>query len=233
MTAGPADWDWAAIAASLDRDGFALTPQALSAGECADLIALYDDDARFRRRIVMERHSFGAGSYGYFSEPLPPTVAALREALYAGLSPLANGAMERMRSGTRYPATLAEYRAICAAAGQTKPTPLLLRYEAGGYNRLHRDLYGELAFPFQATAMLSRPGEDFSGGHFLLVENRPRQQAIGAAVDIPQGCFILFPTNERPVLGARGYFKAGMRHGVSKVLSGERYTLGIIFHDAA
>lgn len=225
--------DWAAIADGITQEGYALTPPILSQGDCNHLIALYSDDSLFRSRIVMERHAFGAGSYAYFGEPVPPLVAELRAAFYAGLSPIANQAMELMRSDVRYPATLSAYRAECAAAGQTKPTPLLLRYEAGGYNRLHRDLYGELAFPFQATAMLSRPGDDFTGGQFMLVENRPRQQAIGAAVDIPQGCFILFPTNERPVRGARGYMKASMRHGVSKVHSGHRHTLGLIFHDAA
>lgn len=225
--------DWIAIAEAIERDGYAVTPPLLSGAECADLIAGYSDDGLFRRRIVMERHAFGAGTYAYFADPVPPLIAFLRESLYRGLSPIANDAMEKMRSAVRYPETLQEYRAQCAAAGQTKPTPLLLRYEAGGYNRLHRDLYGELAFPFQATAMLSEPGRDFSGGEFMLVENRPRQQAIGAAVNIPQGAFIVFATNERPVLGARGYMKASVRHGVSKVLSGERYTLGIIFHDAA
>jgi len=191
--------DWQSVESNIDENGYALTPPLLSAEDCAALIALYDQDSLFRRRIVMERHAFGAGSYGYFAEPLPPLVGQLRQTLYPGLSPIANRMMERLRSSTRYPETLDKYRHECAAAGQLKPTPLLLRYEAGGYNRLHRDLYGDLAFPIQATAMLSQPGEDFSGGQFLLVENRPRQQAIGAAVDILQGCFILFPTNERPV----------------------------------
>lgn len=225
--------DWKAIAEAIERDGYAVTPPLLSAAQCADMIGSYSDDSLFRRRIIMERHAFGAGTYAYFADPLPPLIAALREQLYGGLSAIANDAMVKMRSAVRYPATLQEYRVQCAAAGQAKPTPLLLHYQAGGYNRLHRDLYGELAFPFQATAMLSEPGRDFSGGQFLLVENRPRQQAIGAAVYIPQGAFILFATNERPVQGARGYMKASVRHGVSKVLSGERYTLGVIFHDAA
>jgi len=141
--------------------------------------------------------------------------------------------MERMGSDIRYPESLSKYREVCAGAGQTRSTPLLLQYSAGGYNRLHRDLYGPLAFPFQAVAMLSVPGADFTGGQFLLVENRPRQQAIGTALEIPQGCFVIFPTNERPIMGSRGYYKASMRHGVSRVLSGYRYSLGIIFHDAA
>ncbi len=221
--------DWQSIDADIQRQGYALTPSLLSAEDCAALIALYDQDHRFRRRIVMERHAYGAGSYGYFAEPLPPLVTELRHAFFGRLSPIANRLMANMRSDVRYPATLTKYRQECAAAGQAKPTPLLLRYEAGGYNRLHRDL----SFPLQATAMLSQPGVDFTGGQFMLVENRPRQQAIGSAVDIPQGCFILFPTNERPVEGKRGYVKASMRHGVSTVLTGQRSTLGLIFHDAA
>lgn len=225
--------DWVAIAGAIGRDGYVVTPPILSADECATLVDCYGDDRLFRRRIVMERHAFGAGTYAYFDDPLPPLIATLREGFYRGLSPIANDAMEKMRSAVRYPATFGEFRAQCAAAGQTKPTPLLLQYKAGGYNRLHRDLYGDLAFPYQATAMLSEPEKGFTGGEFLLVENRPRQQAIGAAVNIPQGAFILFATNERPVKGARGYMKASVRHGVSRVLSGERYTLGIIFHDAA
>lgn len=229
----PLSFDWASIEASINEHGYALTPPLLPVDDCAALVALYAQDNLFRRRIVMERHAYGAGSYGYFAEPLPALVGQLREAFYAGLSPIANRMMEHMRSGVHYPKKLDDYRRECAAAGQVKPTPLLLRYEAGGYNRLHRDLYGDLAFPIQATAMLSKPGESFTGGQFLLVENRPRQQAIGTAVDIPQGCFILFPTNERPIQGARGYVKASMRHGVSKVVSGERFTLGLIFHDAA
>lgn len=233
MVASAADLDWAAVASAIERDGFALTPPILSSDDCAGLVRLYDDDGHFRRRIVMEQHAFGLGSYGYFAEPLPPIVTSLRRQFYAGLSPVANQAMERMRSDVCYPPDLDVYLAECAKAGQTKPTPLLLRYEAGGYNRLHRDLYGDLAFPYQAVAMLSRPGVDFTGGQFLLVENRPRQQAIGSAVDIPPGCFLIFSTNERPVMGSRGYLKASMRHGVSKVHSGERYTLGIIFHNAA
>lgn len=229
----PQDLDWAEIEAGLSANGFALTPPVLSPADCDALRALYADDGAFRRRIVMARHAFGEGDYAYLAEPLPPLIQDLRTAFYAGLAPVANRMMAAMRHETRYPPTLADYRAACAAAGQTKPTPLLLRYGAGGYNRLHRDLYGDLAFPLQATAMLSRPGEDFGGGQFLLVENRPRQQAIGTAINIPQGCFVLFPTNERPVQGARSVLRASLRHGVSRVTRGERYTLGLIFHDAA
>ena len=225
--------DWSAIEASLATQGFAVTQPILTPEDCQALTALYGDDRAFRKRIVMARHAFGEGDYGYFAEPLPPLVANLRERFYAGLAPVANRMMQAMRRDVRYPASLEDYRAVCAQAGQTKPTPLMLRYGEGGYNRLHRDLYGELSFPIQATAMLSRPGEDFEGGQFLLVENRPRQQAIGTAVDLPQGCFILFPTNERPVQGARSILRAALRHGVSQVTRGERFTLGLIFHDAA
>lgn len=229
----PDDLDWAALEADIAAQGFALTPPMLTAAECAELTGLYGDDGAFRKRIVMARHAFGEGDYGYFAEPLPPLIQALRTGFYAGLAPIANRMMAAMDREARYPSALEEYRAVCAEAGQTRPTPLMLRYGPGGYNRLHRDLYGELSFPIQATAMLSRPGEDFGGGQFLLVENRPRQQAIGTAVDLPQGCFILFPTNERPVQGARSILRASLRHGVSQVTRGERFTLGLIFHDAA
>ncbi len=229
----PENLDRAALEADIADQGFALTPPLLSARECQDLIALYGDDRVFRKRIVMARHAFGEGDYGYFAAPLPPLVHELRASFYKRLAPVANRLMEAMGRDTRYPSTLAEYRAVCAAAGQTQPTPLLLRYGPGGYNRLHRDLYGDLSFPIQATAMLSRPGKDFAGGQFLLVENRPRQQAIGTAVDIPQGCFILFATNERPVQGARRLLRASVRHGVSRITHGQRFTLGLIFHDAA
>lgn len=225
--------DWSSIEASLSSQGFAVTPPVLTPEDCRALISLYGDDRVFRKRIVMARHAFGEGDYGYFAEPLPPLIQALRTGFYAGLAPIANRMMQAMRRDVRYPACLQDYRAVCADAGQTRPTPLMLRYGPGGYNRLHRDLYGELSFPIQATAMLSRPGEDFGGGQFLLVENRPRQQAIGTAVDLPQGCFILFPTNERPVQGARSILRASLRHGVSQVTRGERFTLGLIFHDAA
>ena len=229
----PASLDWAALEADIAANGFALTPPLLSAEDCQILSALYDDASVFRKRIVMARHAFGEGDYGYFAAPLPEPVQTLRATMYDGLAPIANRMMEAMGRDTRYPPTLDEYRAVCAAAGQTQPTPLLLRYGPGGYNRLHRDLYGDLSFPIQATAMLSRPGKDFAGGQFLLVENRPRQQAIGTAVDIPQGCFILFPTNERPVQGARRMLRASVRHGVSRITRGQRFTLGLIFHDAA
>ncbi len=225
--------DWPAIEAAIAAEGHARTAPLIGAEECRELIALYPDDGRFRSRIEMARHNFGEGSYGYFAEPLPPVVAELRVALYRHLAPIANRMMAEIGRPAGYPARLADYRRICHEAGQTKPTPLLLRYGAGGYNCLHRDLYGALTFPLQVTAMLSRREVDYRGGEFLLVENRPRQQARGRAIAAERGELLIFPVNERPVAGKRGPRRATMRHGVSPVLGGERYALGVIFHDAA
>ena len=204
----------------------------LSAEECAGLIALYPDDRRFRSRIDMARFRFGVGDYKYFAAPLPPVVADLRQHAYPPLAAIANRWMEALGSRDRYPDELEGLLARCRRAGQTKPTPLLLHYEAGGYNCLHRDLYGDVAFPLQLTAFLSRREADYTGGEFLLVEQRPRAQSRGDAIPTEQGELLFFATAERPVRGSRGYFRAGMRHGVSRVRSGSRYTLGIIFHDA-
>ena len=225
--------DWPALGADLLERGHARAEGALSPEACAAFRACWERDGLFRRRIVMERHGYGEGAYAYFADPLPAPVLALREGLYRHLAPLANEAMVRLGREARYPVTHADYRAGCHAAGQKKPTPLLLRYREGGYNRLHRDLYGELAFPFQATFLLSQPGTDFTGGEFLLVENRMRMQAMGEAVPLGQGDMVVFPVRDRPVAGKRGHVRAEMRHGVSRVRSGERFTLGIIFHDAA
>ncbi len=225
--------DWPAIEAAIAAEGHARTPPLLGAGECRELIALYPEDRRFRRRIEMARYRFGEGDYGYFAEPLPAVVAELRAALYTHLAPIANRMMAEIGRPAHYPASLAGYRRLCHAAGQTRPTPLLLRYGAGGYNCLHRDLYGELLFPLQVTAMLSRRGVDYQGGEFLLVENRPRQQARGEAIAAELGELLIFPVNERPVAGKRGTLRAAMRHGVSRIRTGERYALGVIFHDAA
>ncbi len=180
----------------------------------------------------MARHRFGEGDYAYFAEPLPPLVAALRTAFYRRLAALANRMAEQLGREVRYPPTLAAYRRRCRAAGQSKPTPLLLHYRAGGYNRLHRDLYGPLTFPLQAAVMLSRPGTDYEGGEFLLVENLPRQQSRGEAIRAERGEVVIFPVFERPVAGKRGTLRAAMRHGMSRLHRGERYVLGIIFHDA-
>lgn len=225
--------DWAAAEAAIIEEGRSCTAAVLEPSECAALAALHGDDTRFRSRIDMARHAYGRGDYGYFADPLPPVVAALRESLYRRLAPVANRMMAALRRDQRYPAELGEFRARCAAAGQTRPTPLLLHYEVDGFNCLHRDLYGDLAFPLQAVILLSRPGVDFTGGEFLLVENRPRRQASGEVVSLAQGNMLIFPVSERPVAGKRGPQRATMRHGVSRVRSGERYTLGVIFHDAA
>lgn len=225
--------DWQEAARGLDADGHAVVGPLIDAGECAALAALFADDGQFRRRINMGRHGYGEGDYAYFDRPLPPPVDALRRGLYPPLAAIASDMAVRLGRGDAYPPELDTWLAACHAGGQAKPTPLLLRYAAGGWNALHRDLYGPLHFPLQATVLLSDPDRDFDGGEFLLVENRPRRQARGEAVRLGQGEAVLFPTWERPVRGARGWIRAEMRHGVSRVRSGERYTLGLIFHDAA
>ena len=224
--------DWRALERSLDECGYATIPALITAAQCAGLSAMYEERERFRSRVVMERVRFGVGEYKYFAPPLPPLVAALRVAIYPHLAPIANRWRRAMGLDETYPAELERFGDICRRAGQTKPTPLLLRYEAGGYNCLHQDLYGEVAFPLQLTCLLSRSGIDFSGGEFLLVENRPRAQSRGEAVVLEQGEAIVFATSERPVAGSRGHYRVTMRHGVSRVRHGRRLSLGIIFHDA-
>jgi hypothetical protein len=224
--------EWDALEHALIEQGHARTGPLLGERECADLAALYGDDRRFRSRIDMARHAFGRGSYSYFAEPLPPLVGALRPELYAHLAPVANRMMTALGRPLRFPSAFETFRQRCHRAGQRRPTPLLLRYGPGDYNCLHRDLYGELAFPLQATALLSRPGVDFEGGEFLLVETRPRQQSRGVAVTLEQGELVVFPVDERPAPGRRGLRRVSMRHGVSPVHRGVRHALGIIFHDA-
>jgi hypothetical protein len=224
--------DWTRIAAELDAHGCAVTGPLLTAEECAALAARYDDDARFRSRIVMARHGFGRGEYKYFASPLPDDIATLRTSLYPPLADIANRWNERMGIAIRYPDAHAAFLARCHAAGQTKPTPLLLRYAEGDYNCLHQDLYGEHVFPLQATVLLSRPGEEFSGGEFLLTEQRPRMQSRAEVVPLAQGEAVIFPVHHRPVAGTRGTYRVNMRHGVSRLRAGRRHTLGIIFHDA-
>jgi hypothetical protein len=223
--------DWKGIAEALDRDGYALIPELVRAEERRALADLYGREPLFRKRVDMQRHRFGVGEYKYFAHPLPPLVARLREALYPRVAPLANRWQARL-GAPRLPESYARFRALCRAAGQTRPTPLLLHYREGGLNHLHQDLYGEVAFPLQVTCLLSRPGRDFTGGEFLLLETRPRTQSRGEAVTLAAGEAILFPTRERPVQGARGWMRAQVRHGVSRVRSGERLALGLIFHDA-
>jgi hypothetical protein len=225
--------DWGGVAARLAKDGCARAGTLLTPRECSQLVDCYDDDGLFRSRIVMQQHAFGIGDYAYFAAPLPPLVSELREFLYERLFPIANEWASALRRRERYPPKLSAYLARCHRAGQTRPTPLLLHYEADGFNRLHRDLYGELRFPLQAMLMLSRPGVDFTGGEFLLVENRPRQQALGRALAPQQGELVVFAVDERPVQGKRSTLRASLRHGVSEIEAGRRFTLGIIFHDAA
>lgn len=224
--------DWETLEADLFGFGVARTTPVLSAAECASLIALYGDRKRFRKRVHMERHRFGAGEYGYFAEPLPKIVSALRRSLYVRLAPIANRVEEALGESERYPSSLAQYRAKCAAAGQSQPTPLLLRYVEGGYNRLHRDLYGALCFPLQATVMLSSR-HDYGGGEFLIVENQPRQQSRAEVLNLELGEMVVFFCAERPVPGARSTLRAQVRHGVSRLRWGQRHALGVIFHDAA
>jgi hypothetical protein len=225
--------DWSAIDTALDRDGFARAGVLLDPDECAALAGLYDEQARFRKTVEMERHRFGAGQYRYFARPLPSLVQRLRSGLYRRLAPAANRWSGWLGREERFPPSLRGFLERCERAGQTRPTPLLLRYGEGGYNCLHRDLYGEVAFPLQGAVLLSRPGVDYAGGEFLLVEQRPRAQSIGHALALEQGELVIFATAERPAPGARGPVRASMRHGVSRIERGERFTLGLILHDAS
>ena len=224
--------DWSAIERSLWEHGYAKTPPMLTADECASLTALYADEARFRSRVDMARFRFGVGEYKYFAAPLPPIVEALRVHAYPPLAAIANQWEVALATAVLHPPELSALLARCRKKGQTKPTPLLLHYETGGYNCLHQDLYGEVVFPLQMTCFLSRRAVDYDGGDFLLVEQRPRAQAKGESIATEQGEIVIFTTRYRPVEGARGYYRAAMRHGVSRLTRGERYTLGVIFHDA-
>jgi hypothetical protein len=225
--------DWAAAEESLSARGYALAPPILSAEECAELVALYDDTSLFRSHIVMERFRFGVGDYKYFEYPLPQIVASLRTSVYPHLAKIANRWAQALgESAARYPLEHAAFLNTCHKAGQKKPTPLMLHYEAGGYNCLHQDLYGEVSFPLQMVFLLGQAGRDWEGGEFVLVEQKPRAQSQAEVVRANQGQAIIFTTRYRPVRGARGYYRVNLRHGVSRVQSGTRYTLGVIFHDA-
>ena len=224
--------DWAAMRASLDDRGYASTPALLTPAECGELIALYDSREAFRNRVIMERLGYGLGEYKYFAAPLPPLVATMRTNLYERLAPIGSDWMRAMRLGEGFPAQLDDFLEICHRSGQSKPTPLMLRYEAGGYNCMHQDLYGEIFFPIQMTVVLSRREADFSGGEFLLTEQRPRAQSRGEAITLDRGAAIIFATRWRPVRGARGHYRVNVRHGVSRLKTGHRFSLGIIFHDA-
>jgi hypothetical protein len=213
--------------------GFTVARRLISPAECRALATLWPEKSAFRKHVVMQRHGYGQGEYQYFGYPLPPAVERLRVALYPELAQIANRWNEALGRDRRFPPTLEEWLQECHTAGQTRPTPLLLKYGAGDYNCLHRDLYGERVFPLQATVLLSRPARDFEGGEFMLVEQRPRRQSRGEVVALDQGDAVLFAVNERPVKGSRGWHRTQMRHGVSSLHSGERFTLGLIFHDAA
>lgn len=223
--------DWARIAADLDARGSATMGTLLSAEDCAALRALYEQDTAFRKRVVMAHHGYGSGEYKYFAAPLPPSVAVLRARLYEGLAPIAN-AWAAALGAPAFPETHAAFIEACHAAGQTRPTPLLLRYGPGDYNCLHQDLYGDLHFPLQVVILLDQPGEDFDGGEFVLTEQRPRMQSRAEVVTLSRGEGVVFAVHQRPVRGTRGTHRVTMRHGVSRLRSGRRNTLGIIFHDA-
>jgi len=225
--------DWQQVAASLDERGYATTAALLTTEQCRSLAALYDRKEAFRSRVVMQRHGFGSGEYKYLCYPLPDIVEALRQAIYPQLAPIANRWRERLREEGRFPPALAAYLKECHATGQERPTPLILKYEAGDYNCLHQDLYGDLVFPLQLTVLLSAPEDDLTGGEFVLVEQLPRAQSKGEVVPLRQGEAVIFPVHHRPVEGTRGPYRVTMRHGVSRLRSGRRFTLGIIFHDAA
>ena len=225
--------DWTEVGRELDSFGAAVIGGMLTARQCRDIAALYDADDIFRSRIIMGRHGFGSGEYQYFAYPLPDLVAGLRDAIYPHLAPIANRWNERLGIAIRYPASHREYLGRCHAAGQSRPTPLLLRYGPGDYNCLHQDLYGEHVFPLQVACLLSRPHKDFTGGEFLLTEQRPRMQSRAEVVSLGQGDAVVFAVHHRPVEGRRGCYRVNLRHGVSRVRSGLRHTLGIMFHDAA
>ena len=225
--------DWQAIEDDLNRHGCAVVPGLLDAGACLALAAQYEQPQRFRSRVVMARHGFGRGEYQYFAYPLPEPVAALRRALYMPLAAIANRWQAALGLEARFPLEHDAFLARCHAAGQTRPTPLLLRYGEGDYNCLHQDLYGEHVFPLQLAVLLSRPQFDFTGGEFVLTEQRPRMQSRVEVVTLQQGDAVIFPVAQRPVNGVRGSYRVTMRHGVSRLHSGARHTLGVIFHDAS
>ena len=227
-----AAYDWKALTGELDNYGCAVLPKLLSREECRAMAALYADESRFRSHVHMARHGFGKGEYRYFKYPLPDLLGALRTALYPRLARVANGWNDRMGVDERYPDDHASLLKLCHDAGQTRPTPLLLQYGPGDFNCLHQDLYGDLAFPIQVTILLSEPGTDFTGGEFVLTEQRPRMQSRAEVVPLGQGDTVAFAVHNRPVRGSRGNYRVNLRHGVSRIRTGMRHTVGIIFHDA-
>lgn len=224
--------DWPALGQELDKHGCAVIKTLLGSDECRRLAASYPEDGQFRSRIIMSRHGFGRGEYKYFAYPLPSPIAQLREALYPPLAEIANRWNEALGETPRYPQEHADFLARCHKAGQRRPTPLLLQYGEGDYNCLHQDIYGALVFPLQVAILLSEPGKDFSGGEFVLTEQRPRMQSRAEVPELRQGDGVIFPVHHRPVQGTRGVYRVNLRHGISRLRSGQRHTLGIIFHDA-
>tara|TARA_A100001037_G_scaffold239170_1_gene218702 strand:+ start:2758 stop:3471 length:714 start_codon:yes stop_codon:yes gene_type:complete len=233
ISARIADLDWQDLSTHLDAAGYATLPSLLTAEECQTLTAHYEDATLFRSRVMMARHNFGRGEYQYFDYLLPDMIVGLRSSLFAGLALIANRWNQVMGIDVRYPDEHTAYREICHRAGQVKPTPLLLKYGVDDFNCLHQDLYGELVFPMQATILLSMPGQDFTGGEFILTEQRPRMQSRAEIAPLSLGDCVVFPVRQRPVQGTRGTYRVNMRHGVSRIRAGQRYALGIIFHDAA
>jgi hypothetical protein len=227
-----AEFDWPALTAQLDEQGFVQTPPVYTAADCRELAASFDE-GRFRSTIDMRRYRFGEGEYKYFDAPLPALIDGPRHALYPPLAELANEWARRLGEPADFPADLDAFLERCHEAGQRRPTPLILRYHEGGHNTLHQDIYGDVAFPVQAVTVLDRPGADFEGGEFVLLEQRPRAQSRAHVIELQRGGFLIFATRHRPVQGTRGYYRANMRHGVATVRSGQRTTLGVIFHDAS
>ena len=225
--------NWATHQTALSETGFALLPSVLSADECHELADLFDKPDLYRKTIVMQKHGYGSGEYKYFNYPLPPAIDALRHELFTQLAPVANDWNEKLSLPQRYPTDLNDWLTTCHKAGQTRPTPLILKYGPGDWNALHQDMYGELYFPFQAVLFLNRPGQDFTGGEFVLMEQRPRMQSRAIVLQPEQGQILVFTTKFRPAKGPRGYYRMSLRHGVSEVKTGQRMTLGLIFHDAA
>jgi hypothetical protein len=225
-------YDWAAIARHLDAYGWAMLERLLPGDACDDIAGSYGNDRTFRSHIIMARHGFGRGEYKYFAYPLPETIETLRVSLYPRLAPIANRWNEAMGIAVRYPPELSDFLRRCHEAGQTRPTPLLLQYGEGDFNALHQDLYGDLAFPLQVAILLSEPGRDFTGGEFVLTEQRPRMQSRAEVVPLRRGDGVVFAVHNRPVQGSRGVYRVNLRHGVSRLRSGHRHTIGIIFHDA-
>lgn len=224
---------WSAATEQLHSKGYAILPAVLTGAECAELIANYGNDSLYRKRVIMERHQYGKGEYKYFNYPLPQLLQHLRGSVYPKLARIANGWMQALGKAQRYPEALTQLLEQCHEAGQLKPTPLILQYKQGGYNALHQDIYGELFFPMQAVLFLSGPGTDYTGGEFVLIEQRPRAQSKAIVLKPEKGDMLIFTTSFRPVKGNAGYYRVNMKHGVSEITSGQRYTLGIIFHDAA